>query len=51
MAEVTDIILPGNEDSFTVGKRIRIPTVSDLDPFHRRLIEGPYHPHRGNLRL
>jgi PPOX class probable F420-dependent enzyme len=41
MTEVTDIILPGNEGSFTVGERATIPGVSSLDPFHRRLIEGP----------
>jgi PPOX class probable F420-dependent enzyme len=41
MTEVTDILLPGNEGSFTVGERARIPGVSGLDPFHHRLIEGP----------
>jgi hypothetical protein len=34
MTEVTDIILPGNEDSFTVGERSKNSGVSDLDPFH-----------------
>ncbi len=41
MTEVTEIIVPGNEGAFTVGERSTISGVSELDPFHRRLIEGP----------
>ena len=40
--EVTDIISPGNEDAFTVGERTRISDVSELPPFHRQVIEGPF---------
>ncbi len=42
VTEVVSIILPGNEGAFTVGERSRISTISELDPFHRRLVEGPF---------
>jgi PPOX class probable F420-dependent enzyme len=42
ITEVTDIITPGNENAFTVGERTRISAVSELHPFHRQLIEGPF---------
>lgn len=42
MAELTDIIVPGNEGAYTVGSRKKISGVADLDPYHRRLIEGPF---------
>lgn len=42
MTEVTDIVTPGNEDAFTVGERIQISAISELQPFHRQLIEGSF---------
>ncbi len=38
---IDDIILPGNEKSFTVGSRTEAASLADLHPFFRALLEKP----------
>jgi PPOX class probable F420-dependent enzyme len=38
---IDDMILPGNEKSFTVGTRMEATSLSDLHPFFRALLEKP----------
>lgn len=39
--EIADIITPGKEGAFTVGKRSQASQLTDLPPVHRDLLEKP----------
>ncbi len=41
MGDIVDIILPGNENSFTVGSRQENASIGDLSEFHRKLLDDP----------
>ncbi len=41
MGDIVDIILPGNENSFTVGSRQGNASIGDLSEFHRKLLDDP----------
>lgn len=38
---IDDVILPGNENAFTVGTSKEASTLNDLHPFYRGLLEKP----------
>lgn len=39
--EIADVIVPGNEHAFTIGKRTPATSLGDLPEIHRKLLDEP----------